>query len=262
MTITGLAEKVEVIDEENPNNLQSQLAQSNSKINDLERVTEVLDATKNNSLPALIKINQIAIENQRLQQQDLGLTLIDVSSAYTNWRNEYERRAFNNERLIDAAVYVDQDTGTIVNRAYAYTDESFESAQLLIEGAESKITLNAKQIAQSQNRITQAEATLVIQAAQINQRATFAQVEGQIAGALAALQPAYSWQFNTGVEGFTGTDSHNAQGYIVATSQIVTPTVALMHQKTRCFVFVCVSIRAQHGKGISPLMVALPTPFT
>ncbi|GGF00874.1 hypothetical protein [Pseudoalteromonas gelatinilytica] len=224
--ITGLAEKVEVIDAENPNNLQQQLADSNSKINDLERVTEVLDASKNNSLPALIKINQIAIENQRLQQQDLGLTLIDVSSAYTNWRNEYERRAFNNERLIDAAVYVDQDTGTIVNRAFAYTDESFESAQLLIEGAESKITLNAKQIAQSQNRITQAEATLVIQAAQINQRATFAQVEGQIAGALAALQPAYSWQFNTGVEGFTGADSHHAQGYIVATSQIVTPTVS------------------------------------
>lgn len=224
--ITGLTEKVQVIDAENPNNLQQQLADSNSKISDLERVTEVLDATKNNSLPALIKINQIAIESQRLEQQDFGLTLIDVSSAYTNWRNEYERRAFNNERLIDAAVYVDPDSGTIVNRAYAYTDESFNSAQLLIEGAESKITLNAKQIAQSQNRITQAEATLKLQAGQITQRATFSEVESKIAGALAALQPAYSWQFNTGVEGFTGVDSHHAQGYIVATSQIVTPTVS------------------------------------
>ncbi len=224
--ITGLAEKVEVIDAENPNNLQSQLAQSNSKINELERVTEVLDASKNNSLPALIKINQIAIESQRLQQQDLGLSVLNVTAAYTNWRNEYERRAFNNERLIDAAVYVDPDTGTIVNRAFAYTDESFNSAQLLIEGAESKITLNAKQIAQSQNRITQAEATLVIQAAQINQRATFAQVEGQIAGALAALQPAYSWQFNTGVEGFAGADSHHAQGYIVATNPVSTPVIS------------------------------------
>lgn len=224
--ITGLAEKVEVIDAENPNNLQSQLAQSNSKINELERVTEVLDASKNNSLPALIKINQIAIESQRLQQQDLGLSVLNVTAAYTNWRNEYERRAFNNERLIDAAVYVDPDTGTIVNRAFAYTDESFNSAQLLIEGAESKITLNAKQLAQSQNRITQAEATLKLQAGQITQRATYAEVEGQIAGALAALQPAYSWQFNTGVEGFTGADSHHAQGYIVATNPVSTPVIS------------------------------------
>lgn len=224
--ITGLAEKVEVIDAGNPNNLQSQLAQSNSKINELERVTEVLDASKNNSLPALIKINQIAIESQRLQQQDLGLSVLNVTAAYTNWRNEYERRSFNNERLIDAAVYVDPDTGTIVNRAFAYTDESFNSAQLLIEGAESKITLNAKQLAQSQNRITQAEATLKLQAGQITQRATYAEVEGQIAGALAALQPAYSWQFNTGVEGFTGADSHHAQGYIVATNPVSTPIIS------------------------------------
>ncbi len=224
--ITGLAEKVEVIDAGNPNNLQQQLADSNSKISDLERVTEVLDASKDNSLPALIKINQIAIESQRLQQQDLGLSVLNVTAAYTNWRNEYERRAFNNERLIDAAVYVDPDTGTIVNRAFAYTDESFNSAQLLIEGAESKITLNAKQLAQSQNRITQAEATLKLHAGQITQRATYAEVEGQIAGALAALQPAYSWQFNTGVEGFTGADSHHAQGYIVATNPVSTPVIS------------------------------------
>tara|TARA_Y100000588_G_scaffold186210_1_gene200108 strand:+ start:40102 stop:47853 length:7752 start_codon:yes stop_codon:yes gene_type:complete len=224
--IDQLVDIVDVINAENPNNLQSQLAQSTSKINDLERITQVLDASSSASLPALIKINQIAIEKQRLEQQNLGLSVLNVTSAYTNWRNEYERRTLDNERLIDAAAYVDPDTGTIVNRAYAYTDESFNSAQLLIEGAESKITLNAKQIAQSQNRITQAEATLKLQAGQITQRATFAEVESQIAGALAALQPAYSWQFNTSAEGFTGVDSHNAQGYIVASSQVATPAIS------------------------------------
>ncbi|MBB1419938.1 hypothetical protein H5187_22150, partial [Pseudoalteromonas sp. SG44-1] len=223
--ITGLAEKVQVIDAENPNNLQQQLADSNSKIADLERVTEVLDETVDSSLPALIKINNIAIEQQRLAQQNIGLSLLNVTSAYTNWRNEYERRAFNNERLIDAAVYVDPDTGTIVNRAFAYTDESFNSATLMIDGVNSKITLASQQIAQSQNRISQAEAQLIVQAAQINQKATFAEVEGQIAGALAALQPAYSWQFNTGNEGFDP-DSHHATGYIVATAQISSPTIS------------------------------------
>ncbi|MBB1434539.1 hypothetical protein H5201_09485 [Pseudoalteromonas sp. SG43-6] len=223
--ISGLAEIVQVIDAENPNNLQQQLADSNSKINDLERVTEVLDATQQNSLPALIKINNIAIEQQRLAQQNMGLSLLNVTSAYTNWRNEYERRTFNNERLIDAAVYVDPDTGTIVNRAYAYADESFNSATLLIDGVNSKITIASQQITQSQNRISQAEAQLIIQAAQINQKATFSEVEGQIAGALAALQPAYSWQFNTSSEGFDP-DSHNATGYIVATTQISSPAIS------------------------------------
>ena len=155
----------------------------------------------------------------------MGLSLLNVTSAYTNWRNEYERRTFNNERLIDAAVYVDPDTGTIVNRAYAYADESFNSATLLIDGVNSKITIASQQITQSQNRISQAEAQLIIQAAQINQKATFAEVEGQIAGALASLQPAYSWQFNTGNEGFDP-DSHNALGYIVATAQISSPTIS------------------------------------
>ena len=223
--IEGLSEIVEVINAENPNNLQSQLANSNSKITDLERVTEVLDETKQDSLPALIKINNIAIEQQRLAQQNLGLSLLNVTSAHTNWRNEYERRTLNNERLIDAAVYVDPDTGTIVNRAYAIAKESFNSATLLIEGVNSKITLASQQIAQSQNRISQAEAQLIVQAAQINQKVTFAEVEGQIAGALSAIQPAYNWQFNTGVEGFNP-DSHNALGYIVATAQISSPAIS------------------------------------
>ena len=222
--ITGLNEKVAVIDAQNPNNLQKRLEESSSKIHNLERVTAVLDPTDAKSLPALIKINQTDIEKQRLEQQNLGLSVLSVTSAYTNWRREYERRALTNERLIDAAVYIDPDTGTIVNRAYAYTDESFNSAQLLIAGAESKISLNAKQIAMSQNRISKAEAELKLQAGQITQRATFAQVEGQIASALAALQPAYSWQFNTGTEGYTG-GSHNTAYFITATDPIVSPTL-------------------------------------
>ncbi|WP_064435407.1 hypothetical protein [Pseudoalteromonas neustonica] len=223
--IDQLVDIVDVINAENPNNLQQQLADSNSKINDLERVTEVLDETKQNSLPALIKINNIAIEQQRLEQQSIGLSLLNVTSAYTSWRTEYERRTFNNERLIDAAVYVDPDTGTIVNRAYAIAEESFNSATLLIDGVNSKITLASQQITQSQNRISQAEAQLIVQAAQINQKASFAEVDGQIAGALAALQPAYSWQFNTSNEGFDP-DSHNALGYIVATAQISSPVIS------------------------------------
>ena len=244
--ITGLSEKVQVLDAENPtgipfkidqlvgivdvinaenpNNLQSQLANSNSKITDLEQVTKVLDSSNSQSLPALIKVNNIAIEKERLARQNIELAVLNTSAAYTNWRQEYERRQAKGERLIDAAVYIDQETGTIVNRAYAIADEAFNSATLLIDGVTSKITLASQQIASSQTRISNAEAQLTVQQAQINQKATFEQIDSQIAGALAALQPAYSWQFNSGDEGFNA-QSHNAQGYIVATGAVTTPAI-------------------------------------
>lgn len=222
--LTGLNSKVEVIDSENPNNLQAQLAQSNSQITNLVRITEVLDPQNETGLPSLIKLNNLAIEKERLAIRNIELSVLNTAASYTNWRQEYERRVATGERLIDAAVYIDKDTGTIVNRAHAYTDEAFRSASLMVDGLNSKITLNAQELASSQTRISKAEAQLVVQAAQINQKATFEQVDSQIAGALAALQPAYNWQFNSGDEGFNP-QSHHATGYIVATSKITSPAI-------------------------------------
>ncbi|MDC9609972.1 hypothetical protein [Pseudoalteromonas sp. GABNS16H] len=222
--LTGLNSKVEVIDSENPNNLQAQLAQSNSQITNLERITEVLDPQNETGLPSLIKLNNLAIEKERLAIRNIELSVLNTAASYTNWRQEYERRVATGERLIDAAVYIDKDTGTIVNRAHAYTDEAFRSASLMVDGVNSKISLNAQELASSQTRISKAEAQLVVQAAQINQKATFEQVDSQIAGALAALQPAYNWQFNSGDEGFNP-QSHHATGYIVATSKITSPAI-------------------------------------
>ena len=222
--LTGLNSKVEIIDSENPNNLQAQLAQSNSQITNLERITEVLDPQNETGLPSLIKLNNLAIEKERLAIRNIELSVLNTAASYTNWRQEYERRVATGERLIDAAVYIDKDTGTIVNRAHAYTDEAFRSASLMVDGLNSKITLNAQELASSQTRISKAEAQLVVQAAQINQKATFEQVDSQIAGALAALQPAYNWQFNSGDEGFNP-QSHHATGYIVATSKITSPAI-------------------------------------
>lgn len=206
------------------NNLPSLIAKNINAITGLNRKVEVLDPENEAGLPALVKLNNLAIEKERVAIRNIELSVLSTAASYTNWRQEYERRVATGERLIDAAVYIDKDTGTIVNRAHAYTDEAFRSASLMVDGLNSKITLNAQELASSQTRISKAEAQLVVQAAQINQKATFEQVDSQIAGALAALQPAYNWQFNSGDEGFNP-QSHHATGYIVATSKITSPAI-------------------------------------
>lgn len=188
-------------------------------IDDMNTQVDRLRPETQNNLPDLIASNIGAIDLQRIEQEDMALAVLDSAASYTNWRTEYERRTFTGEMLIDAAVFVDPSTGKIINRAFAYTDKSFNSASLLIDGVKSTITLNAQELTRTQKRVTNAEAELIVQAGKISQRATFSEVEAQIAGALEALQPAYSWQFNSGSEGFNP-DSHNAEGYIVATNAI------------------------------------------
>ena len=228
--ITGINSKVEVIDADNPNSIQSQLAESNSQIASLNRATEVLNPESPTGLPAAIKINQASIAQQRTDQEELALSVISVAADYTSWRTEYERRALKGEVLIDAAVYIDPKSGKITNRAFAYTDQSFNSATLRIDGVVSKIELTAKELTSTQKRMASAEAELVVQAGKISQRATFSEVESQIAGALEALQPAYSWQFNSGSEGFNA-DSHNPDGFIVTTKQLTSPALSYNAQE-------------------------------
>lgn len=188
-------------------------------IEDMSTQVDRLRPGTQNNLPDLIASNIGAIDLQRIEQEDMALSVLGAAAGYTNWRTEYERRAFTGEMLIDAAVFFDPSTGKIINRAFAYTDKSFNSTLLLIDGVKSTITLNAQELTRTQKRMTNAEAELIVQAGKISQRTTFSEVESQIAGALEALQPAYSWQFNSGSEGFNP-DSHNAEGYIVATNAI------------------------------------------
>lgn len=225
--ITGLNKKVEVIDAESPNSLQKQIERSSDKISQLEDVTKILDESIAGSLPERIRLNKVEFDKTAVAVRDMQKTLFDVTSNYTAFRGEYERRIRNNERLIDAAVYVDPDTGTIVNHAFKYTNEQFTEAKGLIDGANARIAFESKRIKDTQDGLSEAKAELEIQAGRISQRATFTEVDAQIASAIAALTPAYSWQFNTSADGFTGDIAHNAQGFIVCTGSVTTPAIAL-----------------------------------
>jgi len=195
-------------------------------IEDINTQVDRLRPDTEDNIPDVLArtINELNLERQA--RTDIEQGIFDLSANYTNWRQQYERRQLGNERLIDAAVYIDPENGTIVNRAFAYTDQAFTEANVLIDGVNASIELQANRITGSNERISQAEANLVVQAGQINQRATFTEVRTEIAGAIEALTPAYSWHFNTTTEGFTGNVTHNALGYVTLSGVVNTPTLS------------------------------------
>ncbi len=169
------------------------------------------------------------ILTERKARKNMERTIFDVTSDYANWRQEYESRTLLDERLIDASVYIDPDSGIIINRAYAYSDEQFTEAGILINGVDARVLIEAGRISATEKSITQAKASIVVEAGRIDQRATYTEITSEIAGAIAALTPAYSWQFNSSEENFTGHTSWNPLGYIVqvSTTPVVTPVLVL-----------------------------------
>ncbi|KZN39852.1 phage tail protein [Pseudoalteromonas luteoviolacea] len=225
--INDLNTQVDRLRPETENNLPSLVTRNIAQIQGLEEVTKVLDDAIAEGIPAQIALNKVKLDETALAVTDMQKSVFDVTAGYTNFRNEYERRTLNNERLIDAAVFVDAESGTIVNRAFSYTDTQFSEAVSLVDGAHARINFESRRIKQAEDKLIDASAQIALQAGQILQRATFSEVNAQIAGAMAALTPAYSWQFNSGSEGFAGFESHHALGYLVCKSTLFSPAISL-----------------------------------
>jgi len=220
---TSLADLLDYIDDIP---LQKLSEDAQTLIEDINTQVDRLRPDTEDNIPDVLArtVNELNLERQA--RTDIEQGIFDLSANYTNWRQNYERRQLGNERLIDAAVYIDPDNGTIVNRAFAYTDQAFTEANVLIDGVNASIELQANRITSSNERLTQAEANLIVQAGQITQRATFTEVRTEIAGAIEALTPAYSWHFNTTTEGFTGNITHNALGYVTLNGVVNTPALS------------------------------------
>lgn len=155
--------------------------------------------------------------------------LFNLTAKYASFRFEHSERVTANEALIDASVYIDPTTGLIINRAFAYTDTSFTAASISIDGVEASIVLQAEALTVEKDRITVSESNITVNAADIQLRTTSTQVDGIVAGHLAALIPAYSWQFNQDAEGFTGNTNGTVTGFLAmdAATGATTPTISL-----------------------------------
>ncbi|MCG6268316.1 phage tail tip protein J-related protein, partial [Vibrio furnissii] len=152
--------------------------------------------------------------------EDASRSAFETAVAMQGYMAEYDRRLLEQETLTDATVYRDPETGQIINRAYQYTDARYSEATIRMDGLASDILLSTQEIerveAATGNRITQAEAAIQLQNSVISQKASFSDVTEAISGAMAAITPAYSWQFNTSAEGWPNV-SWQQDGTIIGT---------------------------------------------
>ncbi|MBE3653504.1 hypothetical protein [Vibrio navarrensis] len=168
----------------------------------------------------LAQINSSLSTSQELQSQ-LSSSVLGVTSSVAAMANEYQRRFLNGEAMIGAVVQVDPETGQIINLAFNYADQKFTQAGLLIDGVKASVTIQSQEIKRVEletgDRLTEAEAQIVVQAGLISQKASYSEVNEIVAGAIDAITPARSWQFNTTNEGWTGA-TWVAGGHVTGTA--------------------------------------------
>lgn len=144
-----------------------------------------------------------AIERKRLDHQlfNTMATAVQMRARFNGITTE----------LHDAVFEVNPLTGQITQRAYSYADGKFAQANLLIDGVAGSVTAAVQRITSTESRITAAESSLSILPGEISQRATYAEVNAQIASAIDAVLPVYSFGFFNSLEGwFAVTGTMNA----------------------------------------------------
>ncbi|EPR4994872.1 phage tail tip protein J-related protein [Vibrio navarrensis] len=163
----------------------------------------------------------ISLGNIQQLNSNLALSVLGVTSSVAAMADEYQRRFLNGEAMIGAVVQVDPETGQIINLAFNYADQKFTQAGLLIDGVKASVTIQSQEIKRVEletgDRLTEAEAQIVVQAGLISQKASYSEVNEIIAGAIDAITPARSWQFNTTNEGWTGA-TWVAGGHVTGTA--------------------------------------------
>ena len=140
--------------------------------------------------------------------EDSELEILQSLTQQSASREELRRRVEEDEVLIDAAVYVDPSTGTIINRAFQYSDDLFTQAQLTIDGVDARVTANVESISLVQDDIETLSSELELVPGQITATAT-----AVVADAIQALEPAHSFNF-----------FDSSQGWSAVTGTLVTTT--------------------------------------
>lgn len=153
-----------------------------------------------------------AIERQKLDKQ-----LFNTMASAVQMRARFNGLT---TELHDAVFEVNPATGQITQRAFSYADGKFSEANLLINGVAGSVTAAVQRIASTENRITAAESSLSLLPGQISQRATYAEVNAQIASALDAVLPVYSFGFFNSLEGWAAATGTMTAGQNQATATL------------------------------------------
>ncbi|SBS29124.1 hypothetical protein MSP8886_01448 [Marinomonas spartinae] len=188
-----------------------------------DAVSDAINQLKERDLSLSDDIEQVAkaaaerVQKQQFETDDVAEQLFKSAARAAEMQRYQLSQNDEYYRILNAVVEIDPSNGTIINRAYQYTNDRFSEAKLLIDGVDASIALQASRIDTTNDRLTDAESELSVQAGLINQRATFTQLTETVAGAIAAIQPAYVTTFNTGLDGWvaqSGTAVYNAGAWV------------------------------------------------
>lgn len=189
----------------------------------LDAVQRALDTLNDRDLSIEHDIEQINIDQQARwlsidsNQQASRAQMLDSALKAAQFKQEVAARDDDFATIINAVVSIDPETGTITNSAYQYADTKFSEASLRIEGVQGEIDLQTQNLEVTEQRLTDAEAQLEIQAGVINSRVTYTELSETVAGAIAAIQPAYATNFNVSLDGWSsesGTATYNAGQWV------------------------------------------------
>ncbi|MBJ7555380.1 phage tail tip fiber protein [Marinomonas spartinae] len=175
------------------------------------------DLSLSDDIEQVAKAAAERVQKQQVETDDVAEQLFKSAARAAEMQRYQLSQNDEYYRILNAVVEIDPSNGTITNRAYEYTNNKFSEASLLIDGVNSAIALQASRIDTTNDRLTDAESELSVQAGLINQRATFTQLTETVAGAIAAIQPAYVTTFNTGLDGWvaqSGTAVYNAGAWV------------------------------------------------
>ncbi len=153
-----------------------------------------------------------AIERQKLDKQ-----LFNTMAAAVQIRARFNGIT---TQLHDAVFEVDPANGQITQRAFSYADGKFSQAVLLTDGVAGSVTAAVQRITSAEQRITNAESSLSLLPGEISLRATYSEVTAQIASALDAVLPVYSFGFFNSLEGWAAVTGTMTAGVNQATATL------------------------------------------
>jgi predicted phage tail protein len=142
----------------------------------------------------------LRISSEEISRKDTDKALFDTAAASVQLRRDLDSGMSG---LTDAVFEVDPSNGQIRNRAFSYTDNAFSEANLLIDGVNSEVAIQAGRITDAEGRITDAESEISVQAGQIALKASYTEVNEIVAGAIDAILPVYSFGFFNSSEGWS-----------------------------------------------------------
>ena len=178
-----------------------------NELSRLDTLIDTIDTT--NEVTALT--HRVSIID--IRTEDSELEILRSLSQQSASREELRNRIADGEVLIDAAVYIDPISGTIVNRAFSYTDDLFTGASLRIDGVEGEIELLSESISLVEGEVQDLSAELQLVPGQITATAT-----SIVAEAISALEPAHSFNF-----------FDSAQGWVAVNGTLTTPLPNQIH---------------------------------